>query len=504
MRALNLAQFENRVESLIRKFIPVKWHARIPVVLSCLLACFFAAAVTKDSLEFRHSVFLIMTLVFVFYLKARRRIATETLYYFLLAYLPYAKVLFRESVITPSTVLINFFFILSLLGFFCFRRLKSHSRRDVWAPLSNPLAKPILLFWGIMVFSIFSGALYGLDYLWTAAIQFIQGWLSPMLLFFLTLYAVRDRERSKDVTAILIFVLTMTAFVACYAYVDDPRRRVGGIANDPNMVAAYFNYYMFLPVSFLLFYYQRVAAWGLLVPILATLRGLEVTFSRGGYLAAIAGFFAVVLARNRILFLIILIFAGVVLGMPGLLPNQVDRRLGSTFRSRTFSLQEVVAPTTALDASSEGRIHVWRAGIRLSREHPFTGIGFYRFLPTVAPYWYGIRNFNTHSGYLLFTAEMGVPQLLVFLWIIGQILWRASRVFFQSRDRYAKSLTLGVIGGTVGLLVNNIFINSLDWQEVMSYFWVLAALVIRLDRERGRAVHEPQPGETVKQLPDAE
>jgi O-antigen ligase len=80
--------------------------------------------------------------------------------------------------------------------------------------------------------------------------------------------------------------------------------------------------------------------------------------------------------------------------------------------------------------SNTFRIIAWNAGIHMIAEHPLLGLGpegpKYHFREYVPPQIWESRppGFyeHLHNSYLQYGAERGVPTLLVFLWMLGQII----------------------------------------------------------------------------------
>ena len=85
--------------------------------------------------------------------------------------------------------------------------------------------------------------------------------------------------------------------------------------------------------------------------------------------------------------------------------------------------------------SNQFRIIAWNAGVEMIEKHPLLGLGpegpKYHFQEYVPPDTWASRppGFyqHLHNVYLQYGAERGIPALLVFLWLLGQILvdfWR--------------------------------------------------------------------------------
>jgi len=49
----------------------------------------------------------------------------------------------------------------------------------------------------------------------------------------------------------------------------------------------------------------------------------------------------------------------------------------------------------------------------------------------------------------------------------------------HTKDRFFKAFALGMLGGMFGLLMANMFGSRLNTEEVSSYFWLLAGLLMR-------------------------
>ena len=132
-----------------------------------------------------------------------------------------------------------------------------------------------------------------------------------------------------------------------------------------------------------------------------------------------------------------------------------------------------------LEISSRKRIDIWRGAIAMIQDHPYFGVG-YGLFSNIIPYYYPGGKIDAHNTYLIIAAEMGIPALIIFLWIVWIVFRNTLRLYKTTRDPFAKALALGFLGGIFGLLMSNMFGSRLDSQEVSGYFWILAALIVRL------------------------
>ena len=94
---------------------------------------------------------------------------------------------------------------------------------------------------------------------------------------------------------------------------------------------------------------------------------------------------------------------------------------------------------------------------------------------------------DAHNSYLIIAAEMGLPALLVFLWILAVVFVKTRWLYRYGRDPFFKAMALGWLGGLSGLLVANMFGSRLHSEEISSYFWILCGLMLRavaIEREK--------------------
>ena len=400
--------------------------------------------------------------------------------YLLVAYLPFSKVLVGDfgglaTAFNFTNLLMGFIFLVWMTG-------RYSEGEPIW--LRTSLNLPILLFTLMGCLSIVRGNYYGSDYIWFAVVAF-KRWITPILMFFLVLNTVKDRATIKNIITIMIIATTIVGLMAIYEYIEVgdsslEKSRIGGISEHSNSLAAFFNYYIFLPFGFFLVNINRFRYWLLLIPFLIQFRGIMVTFSRGGYMAFALGLFAITFFRSKILLLLLLMATWFAFMNPILLPAGIRFRMGQTFEGRTNDLGIVEEAEGSLDTSARNRVEVWKGALQMIQDQPFFGIGYGLFFYTIAAYWTGGFAIDAHNTYLIIAAEMGLPALLVFLWIVFAVLWHTYRLYRTTQDPFAKAVALGFLGGLFGLLLSNMFGSRLDSQEVSSYFWILSALIMRL------------------------
>jgi O-antigen ligase len=221
-----------------------------------------------------------------------------------------------------------------------------------------------------------------------------------------------------------------------------------------------------------------------------------VTFSRGGYLAFGLGLYAILFFGKKSLFVLLLLLTMAAFMFPVLLPGGIRYRMGQTFTNQSSyaEMQAVPYSEGSLESSANTRVEVWKGALKMIQAYPFFGIGYGLFQPMIRYYWSGEKPIDAHNTYLIIAAEMGIPALLLFLWIVLVAMLQTYLLYKNTSDEFTKAVALGFLGGLFGMLMSNMFGSRLDSQEVSGYFWILAALVFRLrilDYKEGVAAHRP-------------
>jgi O-antigen ligase len=392
----------------------------------------------------------------------------------LVAYLPFSRLIIGNLGINMiafnlTNILMGWVFVAAVLG--------STARRTApTAPIA--LNKLIVLFCVLGALSLIqAGETYGSWFLWANLAPF-KRWLTPILLYFLTLWIVRDLRAVKTIVVIIMAAVVVAALMAIRELLLTGQR-AGGIAEQPNILGAFFIYYMFLFAGLWLTHLRRAKAWGMLLPLWLCAKGISATASRGAFLAFPAAWLGLTLLRNKLLALISAILLFIVTVNPWLLPEDIERRMRRTFIDpEEVHLVNAEGVATNLEPSAANRLIIWTGAAQMIAEHPF-GVGFGAFPERIGQYAPAVANRDAHNAYLLLAAEMGIPALLLFLWIVVAMLWKTRWLYRHTRDPMIKGIALGWFGGLCGLVVANLFGGRLHSSEIAGYFWIMCALIMR-------------------------
>jgi O-antigen ligase len=208
---------------------------------------------------------------------------------------------------------------------------------------------------------------------------------------------------------------------------------IGGIYTNPNDLALA----LVLTLPFCLFFmltarsFPRKMGWAVLSMVMAYI--VILTASRGGFIA-LALAIAVCLwhfgVKGRRFYLLIITM---VLGTAFFL------HAGKTLLARlegTFNPGENVAHAYA---SSQARQQTLIKSLKVTAEHPLFGVGVGDY-PIISGSWT-----ETHNVYTAFSAEAGIPALLLFL----LILRRAFSNLWKARKWVGDTTELGMIGASL-------------------------------------------------------
>lgn len=105
----------------------------------------------------------------------------------------------------------------------------------------------------------------------------------------------------------------------------------------------------------------------------------------------------------------------------------------------------------------EGRLSIWRDGLRLISSYPLTGTGlgtfgvaFRRFQGSLVEYYVD----HAHNDYLELTAELGVFGVALLLIPVFYLWGRMVVKFFGASGRYHRSVLLGCVGSICAMLIH--------------------------------------------------
>jgi len=222
-----------------------------------------------------------------------------------------------------------------------------------------------------------------------------------------------------------------------------------------NHYGAFFAHFLFILVGLFLFTKNKINKIVLFGVIALTIRCVIYTFSRGAYLAVLAGLFFMGLVKDKRILILLFVF---LIFWRSLVPVAVVERIDMT-RNEQGELED----------SAAQRIVLWNIAWNMFKESPIIGKGFDTFqIHTEA---------DTHNMYMKILAEMGVMGLLAFLFLLYQAFFVGWRLYKAAKDNFFKSLGLGFCTCVLSLMITNAFGDRWTYLSMASYFWIFLGMV---------------------------
>ncbi len=230
------------------------------------------------------------------------------------------------------------------------------------------------------------------------------------------------------------------------------------------------------------------------IAVFVLLTALFFSYSRGAWVALLAGLIAYWLIRKKLL--VISFLAAFILAIGFLFwikSNDRYVRYAPDFATTIFHKnfeEHLIATYKLKDVSTEERFYRWIAGVRMIKDNWVTGYGpntfYYNYKPYAAPVfktWVSDNKEHStvHNYFLLMTIEQGIPGLILFLLLVGGMLYYAQRLYHKKKNRFYKTVaaTTGVI--ITMLIIVNFLSDLVETDKIGSIFFLCLAVLIVCD-----------------------
>ncbi len=152
------------------------------------------------------------------------------------------------------------------------------------------------------------------------------------------------------------------------------------------------------------------------------------------------------------------------------------------------------------DASNLERINRWNSALRMWEEKPVFGWGPGTYMFQYAPFQVshektristntGTRG-NAHSEYLGPLSESGVLGMLSMIIIFLTTIYTGLRVYFNSKNREVKIISLAVLLGLITYYIHGILNNFLDTDKASALVWGYTAILVAFDIYGGEGMEK--------------
>jgi O-antigen ligase len=314
-----------------------------------------------------------------------------------------------------------------------------------------------------------------------------------LLLLPIVYAAIRNRRHVHWLVGILVAGATLSALygmvLARGSALAEGTSRLSGAGQDANYLAALLVSGIVLAVALVsirtLPSRIRVLALG---AVLVMLVGLIDTVSRSGMVGLGAALVAgIVFAGRGRRLVFVAVSAAIALSVVAYYVSVAS----PAARARITSVQ-----------GGSGRTDIWAVGWRIVKAHPVNGIGVGNFPDTTIDYLLQPGSLDSslfivdkpqvaHNIYLEVLAETGVVGLVLFLSIVGFLLWcalEAARIFAKAGDRAMDILSRAIVVATVGVLATDFFISDQYSKSLWLQLALGPALLAVAKRETGGRV----------------
>lgn len=291
------------------------------------------------------------------------------------------------------------------------------------------------------------------------------------LLYVLVAHQMTDQRWIKRVLMVMLLSLGLMIYytvgqIHTYASLVS-RDKISGTFQflGPNEVAAFFSHITILLIAVMFFIKDKRLKWFLGLVVAANSYCILFLYSRGAYLAMMAGMLFLFFVKNRKMLIPIVVLS---VFWQVMLPLKVIERIKQTENAYG-----------QFDQSIQGRLVIWQQSMDLFQHSPWVGIGFAVFRHL------GFILGDTHNIYLKILVEQGLIGLFIFLVIIFSFLRMGYVLYQKGEDDLSRGMGLGLMASVVVVLVSNFFGDRWTYMEVGAYLWVFAGLVRRLIETAG-------------------
>lgn len=381
----------------------------------------------------------------------------------------------RGSVRGWAITVIHMVTLIALAAFFL-----EKNQTGSWKWVKTPLDKPIIcLLLLCLLSSVFS--LHRYSSFWSMVLL-----INYVVIFYLIINTVRTRSQFRQ---LVYFIIGVAAFLSIFGlikqsganpfpwwdYPDIPQHanRLSSTFGNADHLAGYMEMTIPLLLGLFLTGFRGVKLFILIVLTAVLFAALILSFSRGGWIAAFIGLFfmAVALLFNRYVRkkrLIVLLAGGfLVLSFFVIASTPLVERINTIWELAGIP-------------NFKARVTVWGGIMEMIKDHPLLGAGpgtFATIYTQYQPPGLLSRYFYGHNDYLHFISEVGLPLIVVMLWMIISLFVQGFKKL-NNLSRQVRGITLGAMSGITAILVHSIGDFNLHIPANAILFTVLAALVV--------------------------
>lgn len=296
---------------------------------------------------------------------------------------------------------------------------------------------------------------------------------SKQLVLFLIVPAVYRLARGPRAATVMDVIITVGAITAIVGIVQYGILHYDNLGRRPQGTLTHYMTYsgvlmlVITTAAARLLYERQNRLWTLLV-MPALVAALALTFTRSAWVGAFAALGTLAFLRDRRL----LALAPVLLALfVALAPARITDRVYSMFDLN--------------DPTNRDRVAMLRTGLRITADHPLTGVGPDQVKTVYATYRDPLAvqpiNFHLHNVPMQVAAERGLPALGLWAWFIVSTALELWRLFRRGPGRW---LPAAGIAALVAMLAAGLFEYNFGDSEFLMLLLVLITLPFAAERHR--------------------
>jgi O-antigen ligase len=353
--------------------------------------------------------------------------------------------------------------------------MKTAVNKELGLFVRTPLNKTIAAYLTICFISTIMGMQAGRVKSITGFL-FVMKYFEYMVIYFMAVNILKEKKQIERFVAVMLIVCLVTCIVGLIQVPSGGRVSAPfeGEVGEPNTLGGYLILMMAVVLGLLLADDRRKLKPFLFFLFIVIVVTLAMTLSRGSWLALFPMLFTLIYLTNK-RFAIVFPLLFIIAFSPILLPQSVKDRFYFTFMQPSTPGQVEIGGLK-LDTSTSDRILCWKQVLtRDFVKHPVFGYGVtgYPFLD---------------AQYPRVLAETGLLGLFAFFILLISVFRLALSIYRGAKDPFFKGLTLGYLGGFVGLLIHSVGCNTFIIVRIMEPFWFLTAMVVMIPQiEQGLA-----------------
>ena len=291
--------------------------------------------------------------------------------------------------------------------------------------------------------------------------------------FYIVVHLVKRENQLKRFIRVWLASAIVVTLYGIYQYITSPSLFVSSFFTLNSYLSQYL--ILIIPLILSLFLFKKITKPDksgnykfpcsrsiLGIVLLLTFILLVLTMERGAWLGIIIGLLTmgIILKEKRILIGVPLLFLLIFFAF-----SPFKARALSIFQSRYHS----------------ERLCCIKSCLTMIKEHPLIGVGLGNFRHYYPDYMLpGAKEhfLHAHNVFLQIAVEMGIPGLLVFLWLL--FLFFKDAFSNKGKNEYIRILRVGLSAGIIAILVTSLFHDVFHSRQIATLTWYIIGMVVAL------------------------